>query len=491
MTCEIDCLSTYTCDSMPEDAEPGAVFLPFVELDIGGQKITGGNSSAPPDNLATISSFEYGFQPGSSTLGATFEILDQGVIMSERIIRAINNTAARAIPDSKAVRYDFGWIVKYCDGRISKIWASELSGIKLGGAVTKVDQSHEGGIVKLKFSVLPPTAFTIADLRYDETHGDESQKITLKEALRALFTQNHPRFSSVQFLNKDGEKLMFKNSDGSESGEGPRGAWPVNQQNSLAAARTWLSSIVTKNDKGVLICYDQNKTGIVFQEDVSENKCCVRHKATYIVNGGNCSPVLEFSPSISWGMGNVPGAGGASGGSSSGSNTEVKPTLNANQIEIQQAGTQTSPAIQQHENMWRVPEDQAKGAAEGNAAHLEANAKIEKIQGFTAQLKIMGNPRYSNPMRLIGQTLSIVVINPFNLKNSIWITNPNCNPILSNKNYMIQGVSHQISNGSYVTTFQLTLSQPHKDIGAKEGLGYCGATFNGDIGASEAIDANE
>jgi len=59
---------------------------------------------------------------------------------------------------------------------------------------------------------------------------------------------------------------------------------------------------------------------------------------------------------------------------------------------------------------------------------------------------------------------------------------------------MIQGVNHQISGGSYVTTLQLFLYQPNKDQDYDLPLGGedCGTeTFVDGLGASLPTDANE
>jgi hypothetical protein len=258
-----------------------------------------------------------------------------------------------------------------------------------------------------------------------------------------------------------------------------------------AAARTWLSSVSTENDRGILICYDPDTSSIIFQEDKTETQCCGQNIATYIVNGGNCSPVLEFNPTIKWPLGFVPGGGATTGGNASGANDAyVEPT-----IDVQNAGTQTGPAIQQHEWMWRHPDSLSTGASEGNAAHMEANKNVEHLPGFSAELKIHGDPGYADPIYMMAKTISIIVINPFHINDQCtWITKPNCNAIMSNKKYRIQGVSHQITGGSFVTTLKVFLEQPNKDIDASDALGGngCGTeTFGDDPGGSYSTDANE
>jgi hypothetical protein len=487
MTCTLDCLSTYGCGT-PLEASPGAIFSPYIRLEFGGETITVGNNSSTIDNHAAISSFQYGFGTGTTGYGADFEIIDDGGVTSRKIIRAINKTISQSNKETLGTVFDFGWIIKDCFGEISLQTAYTMTGRKLHGMFTGLEQTYEGGKSKIKFRLEGPQ-HNIPEVRHDDTEGDESQKISLKTALTELFTENNPKFTNVLFLNKDGGELQFKNSDGGD--DGPLGAWPINQQNPLAAARTWLSSIPTSNDRGILICYDPDTSSIIFQEDKTEKGCCSNTMGTYVVNGGNCSPVLEFNPTIKWPFGFIPGAGATTGGSSSGDNSKyVEPT-----IDVQKAGTQTNPSIQQHEWGFRHPDDQAQSASEGNAAHMEANKNYEHIPGFSAELKIHGDPGYIDPFFLIGKTISIIVINPFHLDNQcVWITKPNCNPVLSNKKWNIQGVSHQITGGSFITTLKVYLTQPNKDIDASDALGGngCGSeTFYDDIGGSFADDANE
>lgn len=488
MPCQIDCLSTYSCGLPPNQPLDGAIFSPYVKLQFGKQQvITVGNESSPPNNHATISSFQYGFGPQTMGWGADFEVIDQGGTLYRQIIRAMHKTITNAKNETLQTMFDFGWIIKNCSGQTSMQTAYSITGKILHGLISEVDQTFEGGIIKLKFKIRGPQDDT-PFVPQDDTIGDEANKVTLKDALRQLFTEHHPQFGEIQFRSKDDGELCFKSSDG--GCDGPKGAWPLNQQNPLAAARTWLSSISTNNDRGILITYDPNTAGIIFQEDKQNNDCCSGNIGTYIVNGGNCSPVLEFNPTVRWQFGLIPGSGATPAGAASGANNAyVEPT-----IDIQKAGGQTSPAVQQHEWLWRHPDELATGASDGNAAHIEANGPFEFPIGFSAQLKIHGDPSYSWGPYFIGKTLSIIVINPFHINDKCtWITSPNCNSILSNKNYIIRGVSHQITGGSYVTTLDVLLTTPNSQIDATEALGGTGCgteTFDDNIGGSQATNAN-
>lgn len=506
MPCPVSCLDELGCPDPMARIEDYSIFSPFVKLSFlkaSGDEaafITVGNESSPPNNQATITSFDYGFTPGSTGWGASFEIIDQGGSMYKQIVKAMNKTVANITDDALSLIFDFGWIAKNCNGDVPEpiLSAYYLTRKRLTGAITKIDQSFEGGKIKLKFKLNGP-GDKIPDTRHDDTKGDEDDKIGLRPALEELFRESKPSFNDIQFKNKDGED-NFEFKENKETG--PLGAWPIQQQHSMSAARTWLNTIQTKENRGVLICYDPDTADIIFQEDkTNSGTCCAKNRRTYIVNGGNCTPVLEFNPSITWPVGLIAGGGAASASAASGNNGDdvsVKPLFEDNQGEIQDAGTQSSPTFQQHEWLWRTPEDLAAEAAEGFAVQLEANSIVEQPHGFTAELKLIGDPTYADPIAMIGETVSVVVISPFHLNDQCeWITTTNCSTILSNKRYQVLGVNHQIQAGSFVTTLSLKLPLPNKDIPYNQPLGgdSCSpskdARFDDSPGASELQPANE
>jgi hypothetical protein len=62
--------------------------------------------------------------------------------------------------------------------------------------------------------------------------------------------------------------------------------------------------------------------------------------------------------------------------------------------------------------------------------------------------------------------MTIIALNPFyrvgqgsECKDD-WTASPPCNGLLSNRNWLILGVSHQIKEGSFTTSFKLILSAP-------------------------------
>lgn len=465
MACTVDCLSQYGCGSIlqPQD---GAVYAPFVELRFRNQILTVGNSSAPPDNHAAIKSFEYGFTVGQTGIGFKVEVLDQGGVMYRRIIDAINKTVSLALDDTQSCSCRFGWVITNCDGSNTVI-TNEDSGDRLYFLPSKMQTQFENGLIKFTFEGTSMVG-RWADTRLTDNLGSEDNKMPLKQALRQLFTQYDPKVTEVRFKNKDGGELEFANSDGGP--DGPKSVWPMDQQNALGVARKWLSGIRSKDGLGILMLYDPTGPFIVFQENPDESKCCGNlNIGTFIVNGGNCSPVLSFNPEVEWLKIGVPAGGGATSGAASGNMKEIiKP-----EKKIERAGPQSGPTVQQHEWMWRNPDEMAEKNADALAAHLEANTKYEVRGGIEAELKLIGRPDLGDPIRLVGKSASIIVINPFYIstQSCAWITTTNCNKILSNKKWMIKAANHQITNGSYITTLKVMLPQPNDAFDAGDPLG--------------------
>lgn len=470
MACTVDCLSRYGCSYLVQPQE-GAVYAPFVKLRFltpgGGARIlTVGNKSSQPDNHAAIKSFEYGFTVGQTGVGLKVEIIDQGGLMYRSIVDAINKSVRMALDDTKNCSCQFGWVITNCDGS-HRVVSNEDTGRSLFFMPQKMQTQFENGIVKFTFEATSMVG-RWADTRLTDNLGSEDNKMPLKQALRQLFMEYDPKVTDVQFRNKDGGELEFSNDDGGPNG--PKSVWPMDQQNALAIARKWLSGLRTKDKKGILLLYDPTGPTIIFKEDPSENQCCGSlNIGTFIVNGGNCSPVISFNPEIEWTKIGVPAAGGTPGSAATG---DMKRIIQSEK-DIERAGPQSGPTVQQHEYMWRIPEEMALKNTEALAAHLEANTKYEVKGGIEAELKLVGRPELGDPIDLVGKTASIIVINPFHIstENCTWITTTNCNRILSNKRWMIKAANHQITNGSYITTLKVMLPQPNDAYNATDPLG--------------------
>ena len=429
---------------------------PFIELKLaGGEVIKVGNNSSPYDfNSATISSFQFGMSAPSG-FGAEFEVFDSGGAFYRKIIRAMNKSLSRINEEIQNCEFEFGWIIKKTDGNLIKISNITEKKRKIRGSVSLVETTFDGANVRMKFKVIG-IMYRVADIRHEAVIGGDKNKVSLREALIKLFTEFDPKFTSVKFLDKDKSEENFKFSINGK--DGPLGQWSINQRHQLAAAREWLNTTTSFGGKGFLIKYDSETGGIIIQEDEIDARCCSGlYLGTYIVNGGNCGNVIKFTPTVNWSLGLISGSGATVGGANSGNNSAKVKQPNG----VQKAGTQSSPAASQNAVNYLPPDKVPEETSKAFEANLEANAYLENpMPGFSAELEIHGDPSLAYLPELTGTFVSIVVLNPFTLQKGEWITSSNCNTILSNKNYLVTGVNHQIQAGSFVTTLKVMLPTP-------------------------------
>ena len=105
----------------------------------------------------------------------------------------------------------------------------------------------------------------------------------------------------------------------------------------------------------------------------------------------------------------------------------------------------------------------------------------------------MGDPYFANLTSFTGKEVSIIVLNPFSTKTDCtWISEPTCNQVLSNKHYLIKGVSHQITEGSFVTTLHVFMFAPNSNLPADSTLGGGGTeSYSDAYGVSKATVASD
>ena len=326
--------------------------------------------------------------------------------------------------------------------------------------------------------------------------GADKNKVYLKQAIETLLKERTPGpMLGVKFLNSKGTgPLKFKVSDSNGgtdgvSSNGPKGVWTANQQGKLDTIRRWLAPLCTENDKGIIIYWEGKKDPnnpsvggtIVIQEDPGMGLCGnelddSKHLGTYVVNGGEHSPVLSFHPSVNWNFGGVAKDGGTQS-SVSGEQAKMKGDSKAGCPDNRdKGGTATYTGTQGEQMHYRAADNQAKESAKSDAAHQLANSKMEGLQAIEAELRIIGDPRYCFPWSLIGARLSLVVINPYHLRKTYlgcpdWLAEPLANPVFSNKNWLITGADHQIKEGSFVTTLKIQLAAPGVDLNPDIELG--------------------
>jgi len=448
-----------------------------VQFTAGGTYITVGNESSPEfGHNAVIESFEYGNSDGQV---CNIEISDQ---QGGEFNKFVDNIAKCIKSDDVRTQVTWGWTVSNCDGSPGKKIQSPI----LYVTPIKIDVSFAEGKIKYVFSCADLMQMVFVS-RPDKVYGSDDQKMPLQEAIKALFNDTDPKITA-KFLrvSPDGkspptEWTKFNKPD-------VVGKWPVDNQNKLSCAMKWLEPFMTDKGKGIHPTWSPTeKNTVIFWEDAApdcENGAppeSIQPLGTFIVNGGNCSNVISFNPKISW----IPALAKLSrGGSTSpmtGKPQEKSQKCNVqlggednkdNTAGIQRAIPPTGAAIDNYGKEAGYYTDKSQNAnAKAASYHVEGLAAIE------ADLVIQGDPSdyFCDIQRMIYKTVAIVVINPFHLAGGSfcgdWLAKPGCNNVMSNKNWLIKGVSHSIRIGSYTTTLKITLIAPGIDIKEGETLG--------------------
>jgi hypothetical protein len=152
-------------------------------------------------------------------------------------------------------------------------------------------------------------------------------------------------------------------------------------------------------------------------------------------------------------------------------------------IQTHQTGTQEAITMTRHAWDAHGPANGIDKTDEGQNAHGKANQiNTAGLQSIEAELVIQGDPgvHLVDMKRVIGSYVSVVAVNPFHIFSSGndcggWLAQPGCNEVLSNKNWLVRGAYHKISEGQFITTLNLFLATPGVTIDANEPLGGPGS----------------
>lgn len=461
----------------PAIPPPGRVYAPWVELDIRGLKIYCGNESFPEDpHTMAISSMQYGMSRGNGGITVEFEILAEGAEGYKKLFDKINKTIKLADEEIKATRMRFGWILKDCENGVDLKLSDWLHILPI-----KMSTNIDKGIAKIKLEC-KDLLERHNDRRVTENIGDEGNLVPLKDAIIQLCQSQDPTID-VEFRNKDHTGEF----DFETEPRGYRAVWQANETPLLATIRSWVSTERTVDKRGVYFKYDPSKTVLIIQEDDEcrkpENCECNDPVDSYIVNGGNCSPVIEFSPEIDW----ILDAGGFGGISGNGSTSEQNKAQEPPDIQpIEGSGSGNEQAIPIEYSYTIPPEEHGAKLKKATAAATLANKPFDTAKSIQGELTIIGDPKYAN-ISDIGKYVSISVVSPYKIEGGvgspcIWIADPPTNKTLSNKKWMLEGVDHQIEPGKFITKLKVGLAVPNAELASTEpigGEGSCGPMTDG------------
>lgn len=442
------------------------VAVSFVGDPVKSPLITVGNESSPnlnPPNTACITGFDYGSSNGAQV---TLEIVDTKGGSFDNFVEKLSKKTTEK-PVKMLVKW--GWILSDCGTGGVGTFDITKEAIELIALDIKVNVSN--GISK--FTVVgTDTCQKMFGAKSTKVIGDGKKPIPLKQAIKELL-QNPPDpvVKNVEFLKKDGGEWEFALGP-----EEPRYIWQADTQNKIATIMRWMMGFKTKDDKGLFIWYNPSKAGnieadtIVISEDEKPDcKPIVGGTviATYVVNGGNKSNVISFSPNInylrSWAYQFAQG-GGVGGPVVAGEKKEDDdPCQNKGYKDagISEPIIADEATLAVHKKKW------LELTRKAYKKHKKANRLFHPIE---AELKIIGDvrPEYISKTSNIGKFISLVVLNPFTVFDDGgcpgFLTTDACNKVLTSDRWFIKGVSHSIREGSFITTLSLFLPVPGLDL---------------------------
>lgn len=470
-------IKTFLKCGTPEEPPEGNIYLPYVELRIKDMRLYCGNESYFPDpHKMSLKSMQFGVAGGNGGLNAEFTIIAEGSKGYKKLIKHLNKSIKLAANEYQESMFRFGWQTKKCDD----VYAPKDSAPPLSPWIhilpTEISTDIDNGIATCKL-VCKDILDRHFSRRIVRNEGEEGNMSTLKEAVEHVCRDNDPPLE-IEFRNKDLGDLEFEfHPDGIKS------VWQANELPLLSTLRNWLSVIRTKAGKGIFFMYDptEEKPKLIIQEDTKcgngENCDCDGVIASYIVNGGNCSPVISFKPTIKW-IFDGGGYGGHSGSSKSGEfkSAEVDPETKPKEA----SGSGVETPARSELNYQISPGDVAKVTKDSESAHTTANKDFDYSQSITGELTIIGDSSYHSFVQNVARFVSILVLSPYAIQSSeegacTWIASPNINTTLSNRKWMIKGASHEIEAGKFITKLTVQLAMPNGELKATDPAGGPGS----------------
>lgn len=489
--CLAGCIANYLCGSLEvpgpagEQAESFAPWV-WVKFGEGSDAVTVGNESYSANpNTACVKSFEVGW---IDTPRVTIEIVDEAGGTLGVVGDALRKCVKMPNGVGTTVLFQFGWIIATCEGH-KRVIPSDIFKVQ----AIKIEVNYSEGKIKYKLDcAAQSTVYEV--MREDANKGEDDKPVDIEKAIESLCAQDPPVRVRYCELTPDG-KFKDVKFEWARTKDPPLGAWQSDNQNRVATIMKWIAPFRIKDgqcDKGIIPLFSPKQFDeLVLLKDPGLNPGEPAHCAgpdsfsigTYIVNGGKCSPVIEFTPSVSvvTAAANFSAGGGTSGPNKTNSNFVEDAKCPSQQKDHgPNAGTQAQVTITQQAHDAYGVKSAYEESMRSEMTHIKA-ARITDVVGeaITADLKILGDPRPQFCDHPAGRNVSIVVINPFHITGGSdcgdWLARPGCNQIFSNKSWMVQGINHSISAGTYTTTLKVFLGAPGIHQGKDEPLGGVGS----------------
>jgi len=454
---------------------------PFVKVKFsnGSKSLTVGNQSFPSENTAVIKSIEYGFCDGNE---GKVEIVDEKGGELTAFLDATQKTT-QSFGVGNQMDFQIGWVYTNCGSSTGGYDPAPM----MKAIIVKVSSNLSGGLIR--FTVHFSTSHSIVQgLRQDQIFGEEEggKTYTIDEAIQRL-SAIPPAINVRSAYYNDSGELIYVEKHEWENGT-PKAAWQADSQNKYSTIAKWLEGFRVKHGekgKGVILIHDPSKpSDLVILRDPQpadgESHNPNLTIGTFIVNGGNCSNVLEFSPSFDFvsAMAHFSTGGSTQGALSSAPEIKETEKPSAQSKQTKDAGKQQTVTPSQASHFNDGPEDSTKNTNKSQEAHDKAS-RLVSIKGspISAELRLVGvtDPEFHSIVT--GKTCSIVVISPFYIQNTKagscgdFLKKADCHPFFSNKSWVIMGVNHAVQEGSFVTILKVTLASPGIEINPGQPLG--------------------
>lgn len=487
-TCLVGCIKQYqeNCGKEIIKSVNSHNISPFVkvrfvadeaEITVGNESY---NGSGRAKNSAVIKNFEYGYSTGHKCIIQIHDI-EGGSFF--QFIKKIVKDPGNISKDGLRIQVNFGWVYSNCRNGLSGGILSTSPTVYFLPDNVQTNMSQGKIIFEVEGNEL---LFPGEEFRCYNTYGTKDNPMHLVDAIKELMKNDPPpKNIRVNFkqLNSDGtvgdvnaDNLEWA-VDASASGtgekeaarlKGPKNEWRCNGLTKKAAIEQWISSYRSKRNRGLILKWDGLSIDphLVIWEDTKE-KCkeppagsCV---GTYLVHGGNCSPVIEFNPKVNWKWQYNAATGGVMAEGNVGfEKMPGRAECVEKAGEEVSAGTATTAPTPDHAKE-NIGKDATKEVQKSLVAQQYAN--VFYGEEISANLVVQGDPRpeYCSTMATEGKTVGIVVINPFNLfgggANTCpqFLAQPMCNAVLSNHAWRIRGINHYISEGKFITTLNVYL----------------------------------
>lgn len=446
--------------------------------------ITVGNESCPgctDPHAAVITSFEYGFTDG---IEAKITVLDEEGGSFEKIAQHLFKCIKKSGKDYNMC-VQWGWVFTTCGGQV-KVESSP----KMRFAPMNIEVNIAKGAISYTVTACDLMQIVFNSKEMD-TFGSEKDRVFLGQALDDLFKPKGGEEPGINFEKGriEGGKMdagtdIWEFQDSDEIGA----AWTADGQNKLGTAVKWTENYLTDHRKGTMPFWkagDEDPTIVFLEMDtgctLDAGELEARSQGTFIINGGRCSNVIEFSPNINWVAAFAQMvAGGQAGSPASGEISKLDNTSIDGGCKIGEdnQGLQTTAIPSDDIISTKGFTDCGSEQEDAIKENAKAGASANMTNPIEASLTIQGDPseRYCTFMKAIGRTCAIIAINPWHIRSTPssrggcpdWLVRPAINAVLTNRFWMIKGITHTIKEGSYTTILKLVLPTPGIDIAPGE-----------------------